>query len=345
MLEDLKFKQLIIRWIIVLILLAGFIFINWPFITPMILAGIFAFGLNDLIEKIKKKTNWRHSRTVLSTLLVGLILFWTPITLAIYRVIVHISQPQTVETDQILTQVNSLKDFLVNGLHQISAWTGVDLATPAKGVLENILKKTGEIILNFSSQILSQLPAIALASFVFVLLLAFFLLKNKTAKEITLKYTPLSQELTQQLINVFKKSCSLTLFSTLVVGLIQASLIGLASLIFGEGDFWLVLTITFLVSFIPVIGAAPMGYLLAILAFLGDRMGAAAGLAVVATIAGSIDNFLKPLIMSGENNVSPLVGFTCVVGAIIMLGLPGLIIGPVLMNLFMGIVPALIKSE
>lgn len=345
MLEELKSKELAVRWTISLLLLAGFVFINWPFITPVILAAIFAFGLNDLIEKIKGKIKWRHNRVVLCTLLLGLALFWTPITLAIYRVIFHINQPQTVETDRILTQVNALKEFLVHGLHQISTWTGVDLATPARGVLENILKKTGELILNFSSQILSQLPAIALSSFVFILMLFFFLLKNQTIKQTTLKFSPLAEELTENLISVLKKSCSLTLFSTLVVGLIQASLIGLASLIFGEGDFWLVLTITFLVSFIPVIGAAPMGYLLAILAFLGDRMGSAAGLAIVATIAGSVDNFLKPLMMSGENNVSPLIGFTCVVGAIIMLGLPGLIIGPVLMNLFVGIVPALIKAR
>ncbi|MNT64816.1 hypothetical protein D3C72_2027500 [compost metagenome] len=61
-------------------------------------------------------------------------------------------------------------------------------------------------------------------------------------------------------------------------------------------------------------------------------------------IAGSIDNILKPIMVGrGENNVSAIVSFTSVVGAIIVMGIPGLILGPVIMNLFVGISPVLIK--
>ena len=46
-----------------------------------------------------------------------------------------------------------------------------------------------------------------------------------------------------------------------------------------------------------------------------------------------------------SNDINPIVGFTCVVGAIIMLGLPGLIIGPVIMTLFVGLSPLLLKEN
>lgn len=345
MIQVFKAKDEFIRWLLIIILIIGFTFINWPFLVPLALAGIFALGLNDFILAVSRKTKWRHNHVVPLTLTFGLALFWVPLALAIYRVIVNINQPQAIETDQIVKQIHSLKEFVLTNLQRVSEWTGSDLATPARGVLESTLKKTGEITLSYSSQILGQLPAIILASFVFILVLYLLLLKSKELKRSLIHYSPLSTETVNSLLLVLKKSCSITLFSTLVVGLIQASLIGLGSLLFNEGDFWLVLTVTFLFSFIPVIGAAPMGFFLALLAFLADRTGAAIGLTIVAIIAGSIDNFVKPLIMSGSSSISPVIGFTCVVGAVIMFGLPGLLLGPVIMNLFVGMMPLLLKKD
>ena len=89
-----------------------------------------------------------------------------------------------------------------------------------------------------------------------------------------------------------------------------------------------------------------MGFLLALLAYLQDKPGAAIGLAIIAIVAGTIDNILKPIMVGSggsENNVSAIVSFTSVVGAIIVMGLPGLILGPVILNLFAGLTPVLIR--
>lgn len=344
MVEILKEKEALVRWIILIALFSAFLYINWPFLGPLFLASIFALGLTDIISKLSIKTKLSRGTCVALVLFSGFSLFWVPIALAIYRIIVHINQPQTIETDQIISQIHSLKEVVLQLLQKVSDWTGTDVAGPARSLLENVLKKTGEILFNYSSQILGQLPSILLATFVFVITLLVLLLKADSTKSLTLKYSPFKEEVTEQLIEIFKSSCSTTLFSTFFIGIIQAFIIGLGSLIFGEGDFWLVLTITFFVSFIPVIGAAPVGLLLAILAFIGGRTGSGIGLLVIALIAGSIDNILKPFLVGKESNINPLIGFTCVVGSIIMLGLPGLLIGPVIMNLFVGIVPLLLKD-
>lgn len=341
----LRNKELGIKIFLFFILTAAFLYINTPFLLPMILAGVFALGLNNAINTVCKLTKLKSQVVIPLTLLTGLGLLWAPLSLAIYRVVVLAGKPQMIETDQIVQQVHSLKDFTLRNIQKISDWTGMDLANPTRDVLENLLKKSGEWFFNYSSHIVGQFPSTLLSSFVFLLFLYLYLIKAKEIKNQTLKYSPFNGELTDNFIEILKKSCSVTLFSTLVVGLTQASIIGLGSLIFGEGDFWLVLTITFIISFIPVIGAAPMGFLLALLAFLGDRLGATIGLTVVALIAGSIDNFLKPLLMSGTTNVSPIVGFTCVIGAVMMFGLPGLLLGPVIMNLFIGIAPILLDSK
>ncbi|MEN0060475.1 MAG: AI-2E family transporter [Bdellovibrio sp.] len=338
-------KGFLMRWLLLFCFLAAFIYINWPFIIPMAIAGIFALGLHDFINSLSRKLHVRRRYSIWITLLAGMTILWVPLSLAIYRVVAYVSQPQIFERGRILSQVHSLKNFILDILRRISSWTGVDVATPAREVFDTLLRKTGELLLNYSSEFFTQLPAILLASFVFLLFLLMLLAKAEEIKSFIHKSSPFNSGMTNALIAVFKKSCSITLFSTFVIGLIQAAVVGLGSLIFNEGDFWLVLTITFFVSFIPVIGAAPVGYLLALLAFLGDRTGSAIGLTVVATIAGSIDNVLKPFLVSGENEISPILGFTSVVGAIIMFGLPGLLLGPVIMNLFVGIAKTLKASE
>ncbi|MFV8259155.1 AI-2E family transporter [Bdellovibrio bacteriovorus] len=344
MLNSFKNKPQAVHWFFLILLLAAFLFINIPFLMPLTLAGVFALGLNDWIEKLSAKGRLGRKSWSLIFMLLGMCLFLIPLSLAIYRIVVYASQPKNIETDQILSQAHNLKNYAINMLQKLSDLTGTDLAGPAREVMENVLHKVGSVAIEYSTQFLGQLPAILLLIFVFLIAMTVMLIKAPGIKDFTLRYSPLKSETTEKLIVITKKSCWVTLFSTLVIGLIQASLIGAGSLIFGEGDFWLVLTVTFFVSFIPVIGAAPVGYLLCVLAFIGDRTGSAIGLFIVATIAGSIDNILKPFIVGGDQDISPVIGFTCVVGAIIMMGLPGLLIGPVIMNLFVGISPILLKE-
>lgn len=345
MLDAIKSKAEWARWGVLALLTALFLYINLPFLVPIIIASIFALGLDDFINRLSQKTKRSRGFSIGLTVFAGLAIFWIPLTLAIYRIAVHMSAPREPGQERLGVQFQHLKELLLDILTKVSRTVGTDLAGPARGMMDNVLRRTGEIIFNFSSEILAQLPTILLASFVFLLVLVALLVKASAIRSLLNEYTPFKEETTQRLLEITKSGCKSTLFSTLVIGLVQAGVVSVGSLIFGEGDFWLVMTATFFVSFIPVIGAAPVGFLLAAMAFVGDRIGAGIGMTIVAIIAGSIDNILKPFMVGKNNDVNPIVGFTCVVGAIIMMGLPGLIIGPVIMNLFVGLSPLLLKEN
>jgi predicted PurR-regulated permease PerM len=64
---------------------------------------------------------------------------------------------------------------------------------------------------------------------------------------------------------------------------------------------------------------------------------------VVSLIASTIDNVLKPLLLGGNQlKLSPVLTFTCVVGSILTLGISGFLIGPIILNIYIRIVPILI---
>jgi predicted PurR-regulated permease PerM len=342
--EKLIANKFLICGISIFLLSIAFLYINLPFLVPLILAGIFALGLSPLIDKLSKRYKKSRNGMTWSVLLVGFCLFWIPLAIAVYRIIVNVSNPQTLQSETWLVPLNAVKAFVITKLNTISEFFGIDLATPLQNMTDNLLNSGGNLVLNYSSQFLSELPTVALASFVFTIALFSFLLRGDQIGRFVKRYSIFDEQLTLEILHVTQNSCKVTLFSTFAIGLIQAAIIGIGSLVFQQGDFWLVMTITFFVSFIPVIGAAPMGFLLALLAYLQDKPGAAAGLLVVAIIAGTIDNVLKPIMVGrGENNVSGVVSFTCVVGAIVMMGIPGLLLGPVIMNLFVGVTPVLLK--
>ncbi len=345
MIDALRNKSNCVVGLFVFPLFGTFIYINLPFILPFTLAGIFALGLNDFVNRQAKKRKLPRWLVITLVMLSGLAIFWVPIFLATYRIVSVAKMPENLNSGHLADQVASLKNLAVNMVQKISDLTGVDLTSPVRETLDNLLHKVGAFIFEASSQFISSAPTVAFNFLLFLLFLLVLLGQAPDFKKFIIKYSPLEEPLTEKFVQVLKISCSTTLFSTFVIGVIQATIIGLGSLIFSEGDFWIVTPVTFVLSFIPVIGASPVGFILAILAFIGGRTGSGIGMTVFALVSGSIDNVLKPILVGGKDlKVSPVVGFTCVLGAIIMLGLPGLLIGPVVMSVVARMTPLLLPE-
>ena len=66
---DSKTRSALIRAALFVGLLAAFIYVNWPFLIPLIIAGIFALGLQDFVLKVSKRTNIRRRAWAIMTLL------------------------------------------------------------------------------------------------------------------------------------------------------------------------------------------------------------------------------------------------------------------------------------
>lgn len=345
MIDALRNKSNWVIGLLIFALVAIFTYINIPFILPFILAGIFALGLNDFINRHAKKQKLPRWLVITLVMLSGLAIFWIPIFLATYRIVSIAKMPENLSSGHMADQLAALKNLAVDLVQKVSDFIGVDLTSPVREMLDNILHKAGAFLFEASSQFISSAPSVIFNTLLFLLFLVVLLAQASDFKKFVIKYSPLEEPLTEKFVQVLKISCSTTLFSTFVIGVIQATIIGLGSLIFKEGDFWIVTPVTFVLSFIPVIGASPVGFVLAILAFIGGRTGSGIGMTIFSIISGSIDNVLKPMLMGGKDiKVSPLIGFTCVLGAIIMLGLPGLLIGPVIMNVFVRMTPLLIPE-
>lgn len=144
---------------------------------------------------------------------------------------------------------------------------------------------------------------------------------------------PLGDSYEQQLYQRFVSTTRATLKGTLLIGMIQGVIGGLAFWIAGvpAALFWSVIMIV--LSIIPAVGASPvLGGGALIFAVLGNYTGAII-LVVGLVCAGLIDNILRGPLVGKDTQLHPLLIFFSTLGGLGVFGISGVVIGPVLMAL------------
>lgn len=148
--------------------------------------------------------------------------------------------------------------------------------------------------------------------------------------------SPLKDAQEKQLIDKFVSVSRATLMGNLVVAIIQGILTAVIFWIAGvpSAAFWGL--VTTILSLIPMLGSAvvwlPAGIILLLIGNIWQ------GIFVLLTgglVVSSIDNILRPKLVEGQTSLHPLLVFLSTIGGILVFGITGFIIGPVIVVLFL----------
>jgi len=132
----------------------------------------------------------------------------------------------------------------------------------------------------------------------------------------------------------------------LVIALIQGTLGGIMFAILGLPSPMLWGVVMVIMATIPLAGAAVIWAPAAAILFVAGHPTKAAILFVFgALVIGTIDNFLRPKLVGERSNLHPLFIFFSVLGGLSAFGLIGLLIGPVVLAIAMGLIDALTAVE
>ncbi|MBC7743232.1 MAG: AI-2E family transporter [Bdellovibrionaceae bacterium] len=337
-------SQKILRIILLGTLVILFLAIFTPFAIPILLAAFVAFGSEPLIKKIRYKTKKRKlfSFGLIVTLLVILIVPLVLFTLRIANGLKSLSS-ESMQNSQFFQSLFTLWDKVQSYSSGALNTLGLNLdIIPQK---EEIFSRLSPILLNAATQFLTALPDLVLSLFVFFCMLSILIINAPQIRNYFFNSEVLPADELEEVVKTFQSSCHMILVSTMLIGALQAFIVAVGSAIFGYQEFFLIFAVTFFLSFIPVIGAAPVAIVLSLLSFLMNNNGNGIGLLVVGIIAGTIDNILKPFIYSSsEENLNPVVSLLGIIGAIIVFGLPGLLLGPLILQVSTKLVPLLSKK-
>jgi predicted PurR-regulated permease PerM len=218
---------------------------------------------------------------------------------------------------------------------------------PAVGDLiparEIILGKLGEIAGLIGGFLVSGLASATRGTVNFILQLCimlyanyFFLLSGKKALAKIMYLVPLESDQENRLVSRFVSVARATLKGTLVIGIIQGGLAGLAFAVVGiDGAiFWG--TIMAVLSIIPAVGAALVWIPAVVYLLATGQVLAGVGLLLwCGIVVGSSDNILRPLLVGKDTKMPDLLVLLSTLGGIGVYGVLGVIIGPIIAALFL----------
>jgi predicted PurR-regulated permease PerM len=125
----------------------------------------------------------------------------------------------------------------------------------------------------------------------------------------------------------------------IVVGLVQGFLAWLAFVFLGVPNPVLWGFVTAIISIIPLLGAVivwlPITIYLFILGYTTGVYWKAIALFIFGScVISTIDNILKPKIVGDRARIHPLIILFGILGGIQLVGIPGILIGPMILTLF-----------
>ena len=325
----------------VLIIFGLFFYIMLPFMISILLGAILAMALAPFVEYFVKKGLSRGLSLVLFSLLLGLIGF-IPVAAFFIRGSRMISQllHQSNVGELTLKYTSTINKFIdhVCKLYDLDK-------TFVEAKLNSFISYAGDFMTSTFSGFVTELPVIFMMGLITILSVYCFLKESDKIRALFDHYCYFSKKNGDMFVHMLKVCCREVFFSNIVTGILQSTIVSIGAIVFDIGDFYLVFFITFIVSFIPIIGAAPVAAVLGLLCFLDSRVGPGIGMMIIAGVSGLSDNIIRPYLGSlGAVEVHPFIGLLAVIGGVIMFGLPGLFIGPLVASLIFGALPIIIDE-
>ena len=318
---------------------ALFLAVAWPFLKPLLLGALLAGLFHPLYRCITRLLGGRQSLGAGVTLLVLLVLGLGPISVFLGIVV---QQALTVSDQAIpwLSQhlgaasTSNIHDWLVQRFPALAEYM-----PSQEQLLQQVgtaAKTAGAFLVGFASRMTVTTAAFLLNLFVMLYAMFFFFKDGHKILERIFYYLPLSDEDERSMLARFTSITRATVKGTLVIGVIQGTLAGVAFWVAGIDGAALWGTIMTILAIIPGIGAPLVWVPVVIVLFVNGQYVTGTLLLVwCGVVVATIDNFLRPLFVGRDAQMPDLLILIGTLGGLFLFGPIGFIVGPIICGLFL----------
>lgn len=336
-----QFSKNSLKFLVSLAILISFIYLIYPFIPAILMGAILALALSPVTKIIEGYVPSRKAALNILMMLIFVIII-SPTIIFFVRGAALITT--AINDQSFIVKIKLLQDQLFDFINNVSPMIRLNLDT-FHVYLNQIINKSTGLILTAFSNFLGEIPSVLLFTLIMWISVYFFLSYEIYIREKLNHYINMNIEKTDNLVSIIKSSCREIFVSNVFTGIIQATIVTAGAAICNISEWFLIFFITFIASFIPVVGAGPVAFLISLYSFAtGDSL-AGFGMLAVSIISGFSDNLIRPYLASlGEAKVPGIISFIAIIGGISSMGLPGLFIGPLIASLAFGALPLLIED-
>ncbi len=303
-------------------------FIIEPFLTPLVVAAVFAFLFRSVYERFLRLTKNRESISALITTALAMILVVLPIALLgtlMLKESLGLYQSLAVENRNDFVVVIERTLNQARNVLPIPETFELNISQYAKQGLEILLQHLGGIFSSFAKMLLSV--------FVFLTAFYFFLKDGHKLKNYLVALSPLEDKDDELIVGRLRSAVSATVKGNLTIGLIQGALTGVGFAIFGVPNAILWGSVAAIMALVPGIGTTLVIAPAVIFLFIvGSTFGGVGLLVWGMTAVSLVDNLLGPRLVGQGMHLHPLAVFLAVLGGLAFFGPLGFLLGPLFMS-------------
>jgi predicted PurR-regulated permease PerM len=315
-----------------------FVIIFFIIMAPFWKAAVWGITLAIVFYPLHRKLSNYIKGPNLSAFITILVIFITialPITIAVFITVN--------ETEKFINNIDLIKasfQSVIDKFHQISK---LKLLAPWLDKIDDslfsLLKNTGVLITKNVGVLFSQTYNIV-ANFVFSFIITFYLIKDKDRFINYMAKIVNDRESLERIIKSVELSINATVLGGVATAFIQGIVGAVGFFIVGLNAFFMWMFLIALFSFVPLVGTAIIWIPAAAYLFIsGNYFGGIFMLIWGIGAIGMVDNYVRPLIIGSKINIHPMFLFFGIIGAIVVFGPIGIIVGPVSLS----VVDALVR--
>ena len=308
------------------------------FLMAIFLAGLFSAMARPVYLRLGARFNGHRHLASATTLLLMIFVVLIPLMFLVGIIVgqaIDVSQSVTPWIKQTIEQPDKLTAYLQH-------LPFYEYLEPYRGV---ILEKAGQLVGSMSKWVVGGFSSVTLGTanflfmtFVFLYTMYFFQMDGDKLIKRILYYLPLNSDDESLMLDKFTSVTRATIKGTMLIGIMQGSLAGIAFAVAGIDNavFWG--TVMAVLSIIPSVGSALVWGPAVVILIMQGSVAAGVGLLVFcALVVGSLDNVLRPILVGKDTKMHELMIFFGTLGGIMMFGIAGIFIGPLIASLFVTI--------
>lgn len=314
-------RRIFVSSVLLILVIAAFLIIK-PIILSILAGLILAYVFSPIHKRVYRTIHARNTSATIICILVCLLILvplWFTIPIIVQQIFDLFNLSQNVDFSKVVSRLfpSSSTDFNEKLTTIIIQFTG----------------NTASTIFKYFIGLLQSLPSLLLNLAVVLFVFFFALRDQESLKEFISGISPFRKDKETILVKRFKDITSSIIYGYIIVGVLQGLALGLGLLIFGVPK---ALTLTILgvfASMLPMVGPWFVWIPVAISLFITGKMGIAIAFTLYcALFVSTIDNIIRPYIVSRKTGVSPVVVLVGMIGGIFVFNIIGLILGPLILS-------------
>jgi predicted PurR-regulated permease PerM len=291
------------------------------------------------IWKKKRASRFAHSILAAVFAILTTLVILVPLTFIVTQLVQQIVQLTKMANQAFEDKPRLFQNLLISFCDFVSRTTSGQVnITPQMihGALITALNNGMHSIVAFSSGLVVHIGSFVISLALVIFCLFFFYLDGRSLVHMIKSLIPIRKDYVSAIFNKFRVTARNLILGYILVALVQAILAYIVFSIFRITGAMVFAVLTFFAVMVPMLGGALVWLPLGIAEILSH--GLLHGILFMVVAGGCIsllDNFLRPMFLTGRINLHPLIIFFAIMGGLRAFGFNGLLLGPIIVILFL----------